>query len=81
MPSVRDGISTMFLALLMGNMLLSRSHPMLVRIFTTTKGSIFIIIMAVVDANYKFIWLNIGTNSAAGEQALEQQQPEVGDVH
>ena len=26
-----------------------------------------IIIMAVVDANYKFIWLNIGTDGAAGD--------------
>ena len=26
--------------------------------------------MAVVDANYKFIWLNIGTNGAAGDAQI-----------
>ena len=60
----------MFLGLLMGNMLVSRSHPMLVLIFYNYKKFHSINIMAAMDANSKFIWLNIGTNGAAGDAQI-----------
>ena len=60
----QQGIVTMFLGLLMGNMLLSRSIP---SDFYNYMNFYSMIIMDVFDANYKFIWLNIGTN---GEQVM-----------